>query len=166
MRKLYRMLVIFCLIAVVAMVPGCKKQETVVKDERVEKAIDLLTREWSKVLDELTGRDLHERYVEIIHTTVYEIKDEITDEKKKEWFGDVDCVIEFEILSSYFGSKNPLVNAGLNDCVVITKSGQYELCQNSLFRRVMTRTFEIDFSDVIERTIDYKGEFNRVIIDE
>ena len=118
--------------------------------EYVEKAMQLVRREWNSFFKEHSDRD---GTVDIINARVIHIKDNDAD-----MFRDVRAVVEFEILSDFYGSAPWYMNAQQYDTVVFKKGRSTELMD--IFGMYRSRTFLTDYSDIIESIVDCGSAFN------
>ncbi len=66
-------------------------------------------------------------------------------------FENVYCVIDFVILSDYFGTAPYYCDAGIDNCVVVYRDGTMVVSRQSLFNQYRARTYSNDFSAIIEK---------------
>lgn len=119
---------------------------------------------WRKELTAISltyGRTetVEDKHLEIVNTQVIKIQDE----PGEELFEGIEYVVQFELLSNYFGSGEPYTNTKMLDCVLIYKDGKVEVSRNDIFRTYMTRTYSTDFSNIIEKTVNYGSQFDQII---
>lgn len=120
----------------------------------VEDAINELTDAWGGIYDRFSVID--DRHLEITNTQVIKIKESVDEEM----FENIEYVVQFELLSNYFGSGEPYKNVKQSDCVLVYKDGSMEV-SNDIFNIYRARTFNTDFSDIIEESTNYSDAFNQ-----
>ena len=129
-------------------------ENTFTPDPLVEQAIDSVKKEWIKQYDK---NSISDRYLEIKNTRVITIKD-----NESEYFKDIDKIVEFVLFSNYFDSAPYYFNATICATYILYKDGRGEVNERDYFNSVRQRTFNSDFSDVIEKIDDCGGNYNAV----
>ena len=119
----------------------------------VNKAIDIINQEWETVYSKINQSVQTDNMIEIINTRIIHIKDNNND-----YFKDVDAVVEFDLLTDYYGSAPYYMNVNQNDTVVFYKDGSSKLLD--IFRTYKLKEFESDFSDIIENIVECGETFN------
>ncbi len=132
------------------------------EDEIVEKAVQVLKDYWKK---EAYGRgyDGKAGYLEIKWTRVVYIKDEI-EADKTEQFDKMSCYVEFFLLSDYFGTAPYYCHAGVAEWVAFNKDGSFEVLDRDPISMYRVRTYQTDFSSIIDRISDRGSDFNDVFL--
>lgn len=128
----------------------------------VEPALEALKAHWKA--DYLRGKETagHSGYLEIKNTRIIWIRDDIAasgDQRAAEVFGDIDCFIEFMLLSDYYGSEPHYSNAGLYDCVIVQRDGTMTVSHDPL-NHYRSRSYNPDFSGIILREADLGAQYN------
>ena len=108
-----------------------------------------------------------EGYLEIKNTRIITIKDEPTggaleaaDKMAQADFGEIEYIVEFMLLSDYFGTGPAYyVNAAVNDHVVFYTDGSIAVTKN-LLNHFRARTFSNDFTGIVEETADLGAAYN------
>lgn len=151
---------------------GCERS-----DDRVETAIECLKEHWDKYYDGDLGSvsENTDRHLQIVNTRIVNIKEEIEASEAKqisngmsiptpeEMFGNIDYIVEFELMSDCFGSSPYYENSGIFDCVVVYKDGRKEVADKSPFKRYRSMSYTSDFSPIIESIEDFGGEYDQVL---
>lgn len=103
-------------------------------------------------------------YLEIKNTRLVLIQDDLAAENKQaqEFFGDVDCIVEFVIYSDVMGLAPYYQQAGNWQCVLIYKDGSMEVVMNHPFDEYRSRTYSLDLSGIVEDVIDLNQTHNAV----
>lgn len=74
---------------------------------------------------------------------------------------DAVCVVEFMILSDFFGSQGRYFqNAGILDTVIFYRDGHTEVPETNVFRVYTTQTYE-DASSIVEGVTELDAQDNR-----
>lgn len=129
------------------------------EDEIVVKAIDSLKVYWADEIYTCIG----EGHLEIKYTRVVYIKSAIGKDIPAYWrrrFENMNCFVEFMLLSDYFGSAPYYGHAGVYECVAVNKDGTFEVLANDPLDYFRRRSYISDFSGIIEKTSDRDGDFN------
>ncbi len=132
------------------------------EDEIVAKAIDSLKTYWT---DEIYtgGFSTGDGYLEIKYTRVVYIKNALDKDlptSAHEMFDGMNCFVEFMLLSDYSGSAPYYGHTGLCECVAFNKDGTFEVLQRNPLDSYRNRSYERDFSGIIERISDRDADFN------
>lgn len=159
MKKMTMLMLLLMLISSLA---GCKKNQPEngaaasgsSYEKEVETAITAIKEAW---LEDRGLQDV-DPYLEIKNTRIIFIKDNASEE-----FKNYDYVVEFILFSNYFGSAPYYENVGVNDSVVVYKDGHAEVQKQNPFVMYRSRTFESDFSNIIETIIDLGPEYNQLL---
>lgn len=119
-------------------------------------AIEALIKHWKNEIYADPFLDESNGYFEILSVQASYIKKEFATQDEfasssDAMFEDVYCVVDFVILSDYFGSDPYYWDAGVDNCVVIYRDGTAEVLRQSLFNIYRARTYSNDFSEIIER---------------
>ena len=145
-----------------ALIAAAQLELTMQEDRLIERSIEVLKdyykSEYEK--DYYSG----EGYLEITHTQVIYIKDEIVaDEehaKAAEFFDNVDAIVEFFVLDDRYGTA-PYHAPGY--CVMDVcryRDGTLKVVTAGLISRYRSRTYTTDFTPIIESISDRNYEFN------
>lgn len=104
-------------------------------------------------------------YLEILTAQITYIKKEFATQKEyvssaDALFENVYCVIDFIMLSDYYASAPYYSDAGIDNCVVIYLDGTMIVNRQPLFNQYRTRSFNNDFTSIIERVerCDFSSE--------
>ncbi len=163
MKKLMTMLLAFCmLLGTTAMadfwMPGISEE-----DEMVFACIEQLKNYYVKEYDELDyfGGDGH---MEIVHTQVIYIKDEITvDEYAAEYaemFDDMYAIVDFVVLDDFRGTSPYCMPYCPIMSVIQYIDGTMAVMPAGVFPRYSGMSYSNDFSGIIESVSDRNYEFN------
>ena len=124
-------------------------------DKIIKSAIADLTEHWDEEFDKSSVEN--DKYLEIKNTRIISIKDNDID-----YFKDVDYVVEFIILTDYYGSA-PYYNVTTQyNNVVFYKDGSRKITSD-FFRRYTSITYSTDYSDIIHSIKDFDDTYNRKI---
>jgi len=108
-----------------------------------------------------------EGYLEIKNTRLFAIKDaptggalEAADKMAQADFGGIEYIVEFMLLSDYFGTGPAYyVNACINDHVVFYADGTVAVTKN-LFNHFRAKSFSNDFTGIVEAAHDFGDTYN------
>lgn len=124
-------------------------------------AIENLKTYWhDEIYAESAGMDL-DGFLEIKWTRVVYVKSDIPDGMHTQPFKDMNCFIEFFLLSDYYGSHPYYSHAGIAECVAFKKDGSYEVLRMNPLETYRSRTFSADFSPIISSVSDRGSDFNQ-----
>lgn len=98
------------------------------EDEIIAKAIETLTNYWTTEIYAGSYSTSESGYLEIKWARVVYIKDGITG-TGTEQLADMNCYVEFFLLSDYFGSAPYYGHAGVAEYVAFKKDGSFEVLQ-------------------------------------
>jgi len=140
-------------------------QITPEQDAIVRQAIEALKDHWTQ--DYQKNQPDVNGYLEIKNTRIFAIQDEPTggaleaaDKYALADFGEVEYIVEFMLLSDYFGTGPAYyVNACVNDHVIFYTDGTVKVSSNIL-NHFRAKTFSNDFSGIIEEVQDLGGAYN------
>ena len=173
MKRYLAILLMIVLLALSAPAALAETQATGEYDAVVLPAIEVLKNEWRGIYGESAGAGMYgpgfTGYLEIKNTRVIYIKEdphrtgELSGEEDAaaKFFGDMDYFVDFILYSDYMGSTPYYDNFGIYDCVVVKRDGTVEVLQNPL-QIYRGRTYDVDFSGIIEEIVDLNGEYNAV----
>ena len=159
-----RCIIILALIAAMFSFAACGNQENtnvnanadaLKHHEIITDAVKLMQKHWQESYKN-SKYDNSDGYFEIKNTRVVTVKDNDLD-----MFKDIAYIIEFELFTDYMCSAPYYENVGINDNVVIYKNGEMKV-ESKLIQLYRGRTFQSDFSDFIEASDDYNGQYNTV----
>ncbi len=120
------------------------------QDEYVKKAIDKLKTEQKKT------QVTENQYLEIKNTRLIKIKEDATD--PYEIFDDVDCIVEFMLLTNIYDSAPYYFYA--TDSYAIYKNGVVK--EHDAFNLYRNRTYSAEFDNIIEEIYDLKDNYNEI----
>lgn len=139
-----------------------------VETSTVEAAIDALKEFWK---GSYLKHDFSDSgYLEIRNTRIIWIQDEPDGGNEasesvnvvaKDYFGNVECVVEFVLYSDYFGSAPYYNDLGLDDHVIFYADGTLAVSRNP-FEIYRSRTFSVDFRGIIREVEDLGAAHNAV----
>ncbi len=169
MKRYRKILFVILSVILLLSVVGCKnntiKQGT---DQRVLVAIESLANKWKESyteLEEIQEASIEDRYVQILHTRIVNIKDELDSNNQNEHqdiFEDIDYIVEFELLTNYLGTAPYYMNLKHCDSVIVYRDGKIEVTNNR-FKHYSAITFSNDFSAIIESIEDFGSEYNQIL---
>ena len=126
--------------------------------EKIEEAIDLIRDAWQEEANRLPY--MRKPSVDVKNTRIIKIAEEPqADNKVVEELKDIDCFIEFILLTNYFGDSYP-VNAGILDSVVVYRDGSMEMHSANLRQILMRKNLLIDCDGIIDEIIDLGDAYN------
>ncbi|MBQ7845401.1 MAG: hypothetical protein IJ392_04545 [Clostridia bacterium] len=139
------------------LITQAQTQLELAEDKLVSQAIDLLKEYWRTEVfapGKYISNDAR-GYLEIINTNVTYIKRDFATQdlfanETETIFRDVYCVIDFVLLSDYYGSAPYYSNINMYNCVVVHLDGTMEISKLPLFDLYRSRSFNTDFSPIIE----------------
>ena len=155
-------ILILSLVGCTANTAGNNNDTATSEDERVLDAINILKQQWEKDYNEF---NIEDKYLEIVNTTIINIKDHIDPEETYDYgylFEDVDYIVEFELLSNFMETSPYYNNIGTFNCVIVYKDGTSEVSKN-LLNHYKSTTYSADFSPIIESVECFHGEYDQVL---
>ena len=128
-------------------------------DGQVRLATSALQEKWTEVYNESPDTD---GYLEIIHTRVMEIDPDENDSFfwQLENGMNIRYIVEFTLLSDYYGSAPYYHNAGVYDTVLIYEDGS-ALVGGNFFGMYKSLTYNSDYSGFLTAIYDYGDNYNR-----
>lgn len=165
MKRILAMLLVFVLLCGCALAQATETEITEEQDALVRQAIEALKAHWTQDYQQYQP-DI-EGYLEIKNTRLFAIKDEPTggalaaaDKIAQADFGEIEYIVEFMLLSDYFGTgPSYYVNACINDHVLFYSDGTIAVSSN-VFNHFRAKTYSNDFSGIIEEAQDLGGAYN------
>ncbi|MBQ9148996.1 MAG: hypothetical protein IJX69_05435 [Oscillospiraceae bacterium] len=151
MKKYLCMILALCMLALLS---GCGQKA----DPRVAEAIDELKDAWEEIYDDA---DMDSSYLEIKNIRIITLEEDAAEEW--EGFDEIACIIEFELLSDYFGEESIPMNVDYMDCVVVYEDGDMEVVSQHPLRRYTSSTFRVDYSDLVESVEDLGSAYDQVL---
>lgn len=147
-----------------ALIDAAKNQLNTSEPVMVEKAIEMIKAVW---LEDYKAANLSKNgFLEILNTRIVYVKEEIAtqdvSDKNTSMFQNVYCVIEFTLLSDYYGSGPYYEDVRVNDSVVVYRDGSVSVEKKSPFGQYRSKTYEMDLSKIIESIHDLGSEYNAV----
>lgn len=133
-------------------------------DEQVEEALELVTEAWEEEYEDLAERGIDVGdSIKIVNTQVVVLeKNAFAD--MGEPFEGAELIVEFEILSDCYGYNcDYYANDILMDTVVFYEDGSSEVLQVDLLKIYSHKTFNYDYSDIIDEVIDLGDAYNDTI---
>ncbi len=135
------------------------------ESEMMKSAVALLKDTWlndSKLGYKSAGNMSQHGYLEILHTQLSYISESASADESlfNGIFYNVYCVIDFVLLSDYYGTEPYYVDAGINTSIVVYRDGTAEVCRNSIFAKYSARTYSYDYSDIISSVKNLGSEYN------
>ncbi len=130
-------------------------------DAEVRKALELIKTAWREEAAKYP-EVMPQPSVEIKNTRIVKLtKERINpaDGEKIEGLDGIQYIIEFMMLSNYFGDAYP-VNAGVNDTVAVYPLGLMKVQKSNLINAVRSRYYLNDLSCVVEEIIDLDDAYN------
>lgn len=159
------------------LIEQAQQELTMLEERRIKQAIEILKSdciEKSQWLLQEDGTYATDGYLEILHTQVIYIRDEIrieADDPKvaeslktqtEKYFGGVECIVEFVILSDYGYGFQPTSYSPVcfNYSVIFMKDGSVSYSFAGWMNRYRDITYNPDFTPIIESISDRNYEFN------
>lgn len=131
-------------------------------DETVKKTLELIKDAWQDQADQYPDM-ISSPYVDIKNTRIIKISDNPVnvqmDDKPVEELEGIDSVIEFMMLTNYFGDTYPC-NAGILDTVAVYDDGTMEVLKSNIMNSIRTKYYITDFSGVIDEIVDLEDAYN------
>ena len=131
-------------------------------DETVKKALELIKDAWQDQADQYPDM-ISSPYVDIKNTRIIKISDNPVnvqlDDKPVEELEGIDSVIEFMMLTNYFGDTYPC-NAGILDTVAVYDDGTMEVLKSNIMNSIRAKYYLTDFSGVIDEIVDLEDAYN------
>ena len=146
--------------------------------KEIARAISLITQTWQDSFDrtKADGYDGDDYTLKIVNAHVYvidhdpEYKDNSHQKFQKkayeDWLKDVKLVVNFEILSNYYGGGDYYENIGLMDQVFFYNDGTAEVKTSNYFIQYGNTAYCYDYSVFIKEMIDFGDLYNRTIVVE
>lgn len=130
------------------------------ENEIISKAIETLVEHWKN--EEYSGANNFSEngYLEIKWTRVVYFNEEINIENA-DAFQNMNCFVEFFLLSDYFGTEPYYSHIGKDECVTFMKDGSFIVTSNPLDLYRM-RYYSTDFEPIIKSISDRGSDFNQV----
>ena len=173
MKRLFALLFVFMLISSTCLADNSRslkdyiaksekqtEQSALTEDEIILKAIDVLTDYWKDDYSQ-AFYDEEDGYLDIKWTRAIYINQDLPDNAKS-IFDQMNCYVEFFLLSNYFGTAPCYLHAGINECVAYMNDGSFKLTSYNPINTYRSRTYETDFTPIIMSISDREAEFNRV----
>ena len=131
-------------------------------DETIRKALELIKDTWQDQADQ-DPDVMPGPYVDIKNTRIVKISDtpvnvQMDDTPVEELEG-IDYIIEFMMLTNYFGDTYPS-NAGTLDTVAVHSDGTMEVPKSNIMNSIRARYFITDFSGMIDEIVDLEDAYN------
>lgn len=160
-----RLVAVWILVALACCLCACgasTKQDRVPKEyeQQVEDAVAFVAEKWREVYAQRPEMPFNKQ-IRIVHTRVlvFHPSPSPAENHQKEaydlFFKDVQMLVQFEILSDYYGTGGEyLSNVKMYDEVVFYKDGTKEVNQGSLFRYYSQQSYDYDVNWILEKVID------------
>lgn len=151
------------------LIAQAKTQLELSEDKLVTQAIDNLKDYWREGSYATGMYESNDKrgYLEILNTCVTYIKRDFSTQTEyatepESMFSNVYCVIDFVLLSDYFGSAPYYSDICMNNCVVVYLDGTMEVSRKPLFDLYRSRSFVSDFSPMIESVHNLGSAYDAV----
>ena len=132
-------------------------------DEPVRQAQDLIRKAWIAQAERDPEMMKSKPYVDIKNTRIIKIAGRPMtvqwNNEPVEELQDIDYIIEFMMLTNYFGDSLPTY-VGLYDTVAVHRSGMMEVLRRNLFDIIKNRYYIFDVSGMIDEVIDLGSAYN------
>lgn len=153
MKKAFSLILAFALCLCLA---ACSDSSE--SNDYADKAVDALKEEWTKIYRE-SKLEIDDWYLEIKNTRVITIKD-----NDDEHFKNIEAIVKFDLLANYYNQKPAhfYSNPYFNDNVIFYKDGKAEVYSRNYFEMLRLRSYNNDFSGVIDRIEDLGTAYNAV----
>ena len=153
------------------LIAAAQKQLQMSEPVLIENAVQALKAMWRGVYGQPSVSK--HGYLEIIHTQVTYINEayasgELTEKSGGSMFRNLYCVIDFVLLSDYYGTAPYYTDIGMYTSVLVYRDGKIENASRSPFELYRSRTYSADFSAIISSVHDCGTEYNAVfyLLDE
>ena len=134
--------------------------------EKIQDALELVKATWQEQADKYPDI-MPAPYVDIKNTRIIRLFEKPADAlsgKPVEELEGVECIIEFMMLTNYYGDTYPC-NAGVNDTVAVYTNGKMEIQNMNLLNMVRAKYYMTDYSGVIEEIIDLGDAYNGLLFE-
>lgn len=130
-------------------------------DPVVNKAIGALEEKWTGLYRE---SGIGDGYLEIVHTRVAKIDPDENDVffQELENGTEIEYVVEFTLLSDYYGAAPYYHNVGVYDTVLVYRDGS-TLVAGNFFQMYRSLTYNSDYSAFLVELRDMGSQYNRVM---
>lgn len=136
-------------------ISGCSEEDKQQK-AYVKEAIYEIKDAWEDYYDELDYSD--SRYLEIKDTRIIMINENTTVKE----FQDVECIVEFVLLSDHYGIRDYYEDAGTLNNVVFYKDGTTKTDQQ-LIENYIVYTFDYKLDGIVDEVHELGNEYNQVL---
>ncbi len=144
---------------IAGLVFGTSKITHIKEDAMAKEAIELLTEKWEEIYEDNDIFDIEtDKIIIIKNTRLIKIKD-----NDSEIFKDVDYVMEFILLSDYYGVAPYYMNIGIENFVLFYKDGTAEVYKTDPFLYHASRTYDYNFDEFVDKVTDLDDRYNRTI---
>ena len=151
-----------------ALIAAAQLELTMQEDRLIERSVELLKdyykAEYAEINEYGYVDNPVEGYLEIIHTQVVYLKDEIVVEEKYAnaamLFDNVAAIVEFIVLDDWYGTNSYYMPSFGVMSVLQYRDGTLEVRQGSQIDRYRSRTYTTDFTPIIASISDRNYEFN------
>lgn len=134
-----------------------KAETSSARTETADKAVELLKDQWTSVYHN-ESYPIDDGYLEIKNTRVITVK-----ENGNEYFKDIDKIVDFMLLDHYLNMEPSFYSdSGMNHTVIFYRDGHTEVSKSDYINLVRGKTYETDYSDVIESIEDLGSTYNAV----
>ena len=134
--------------------------------EKVQDALEQVKTAWQEQSDKYPDM-MPAPYVDIKNTRIIRLFEKPADAlsgKPVEELKGVECIIEFMMLTNYYGDTYPC-NAGVYDTVAVYTNGKMEIQNMNLLNMVRAKYFITDYSGVIEEIVDLGDAYNGLLFE-
>lgn len=151
-----------------ALIAAAQLELTMQEDRLIERSIEVLKdyykAEYAEMNEYAYEDNPVEGYLEILHTQVVYLKDEIVVEEQyantATIFDNVAAIVEFVVLDDYYGTASYYMPTWGVVSVRQLRDGTLEVWKGSMINFYRSRTYTTDFTPIIESISDRNYDFN------
>lgn len=144
------------------------KNQAEIEEDIVLSAIETLKNFWKNEVYNCDMGDKGTYYLGIRYTRILWVKDDFglfeyegQQETAEEMFSDVNCIVNFMILSDFSGTGGPLyLEHGVYENVIAYDDGTMEVVCYDPLKEFSSRTFCMDFNKIIDSVSEFNADYN------
>ena len=158
MKKIYFMLLLVTIMFTMSFTVLAEEDEY---SGEIQDSLELIKKVWQEQSDQYP-EIMPSPFVDIKNTRIvrlYENPVDVQSEKTVEELAGIDYIIEFMMLTNYYGDTYPC-NVGIYDTVAVYTNGKMEVQKTNLMNALRAKYFLSDYSGVIEEIIDLGDAYN------
>lgn len=134
-------------------------------DSEIQTALTEIQKQWKSLYSETPEA---EPYLEVKNTRLIFLREDREDTLEdtgmdEDYLAEADIIVEFVLFSDYMGSAPYYENIGIYDCVAFNRDGSIKVLDRNPFQLYRARTYNSDFSDIIESIEDCGSSYDQII---